>query len=215
MMIPNWPGGQTTSNHCWLAQLWIPPHELCVLHWVRQFQDIMMLELSTARMNKAKASTLLTWTDGSSKTSELIALRSTEVHWGPPRSTEVHRGPLRATEDHWGPLRSTEGHWGPLRSTVLISCFWLFCDHCFSCLACVTILCVFMHYLLIHSCPFDFHFHISVLKLCCFHLTYGMICKLGPSGEEVSGWWMEGSFRVLCCCVWKCSKTKCITKKLY
>lgn len=36
----------------------LPPNNLSVWHWLFQFYDVVMLELSTARINKARASTL-------------------------------------------------------------------------------------------------------------------------------------------------------------
>lgn len=45
------------------VQRQLPPHSLSIQHWLAYFLDIMMLELSTARINKAKIKTIDLWRD--------------------------------------------------------------------------------------------------------------------------------------------------------
>lgn len=55
-----WLAGLTSAKKI-IAQRWLPPHTLSVRHWLLQFHEIVMLELSTARINKARASTIEAW----------------------------------------------------------------------------------------------------------------------------------------------------------
>jgi len=49
-----------------VVQRWLPPHKLYSRKWLEYFQDMVMLELSTARVNKVKNSTLDSWKRGAS-----------------------------------------------------------------------------------------------------------------------------------------------------
>ncbi len=55
------PGGHTAAKTL-SVQRWLPPHDLSTRKWLTYFNDIVSLELSTARFNKANSSTLLMWT---------------------------------------------------------------------------------------------------------------------------------------------------------
>ncbi len=50
-----------TSAKKLLAQHWLPPHSLDMYKWLIQLRDIIMLEISTARVNLAQVSTLKIW----------------------------------------------------------------------------------------------------------------------------------------------------------
>lgn len=50
-----------------LVQRWLPPHNLSIRKWLIYFHDIVLLELSTARINNAKASTLEMWSGASAQ----------------------------------------------------------------------------------------------------------------------------------------------------
>ena len=44
-----------------VALRWKPPHSLVIRHWMLSFLDVVYLEMSTARINGAKESTLNDW----------------------------------------------------------------------------------------------------------------------------------------------------------
>lgn len=53
---------------------WLPPHDLHRRKWLAYFQGIVMQELSTARMNKARPSTLETWKVAASEIFEFLEI---------------------------------------------------------------------------------------------------------------------------------------------
>jgi len=55
-----WLAGLTAAKKL-VVQRWLPPHKLYARKWLEYFQDVVMLELSTARLNKAQISTLDSW----------------------------------------------------------------------------------------------------------------------------------------------------------
>lgn len=55
-----WLAGLTAAKKL-VVQRWIPPHKLYTKKWLEYFLDVKMLELSTARVNGAKAATLEVW----------------------------------------------------------------------------------------------------------------------------------------------------------
>ena len=55
-----------------VVERWLPPHELPVQQWLYNFRDIVLLELSTARINKAKHTTLATWKEAASSITSMI-----------------------------------------------------------------------------------------------------------------------------------------------
>ena len=44
-----------------LVQRWLPPHDLSTKKWLSYFHDIVLLEQSASRINKAKPETLEMW----------------------------------------------------------------------------------------------------------------------------------------------------------
>ncbi len=62
-----------TSVKKLLAQHWLPPHSLDMYKCLIQLQDIIMLELYTARVNLAQVSTLMIWNIAAEKTSKCFA----------------------------------------------------------------------------------------------------------------------------------------------
>lgn len=56
-----------------IVQSWLPPHKLYARKWLEYFQDWVMLELSTARVNKAKSSTLVSWKRAASVITGLLS----------------------------------------------------------------------------------------------------------------------------------------------
>ena len=56
-----------------------PPHSLCIKQWLAYFLDIVMLELSTARINKAKSLTIDLWRNAAAQVSVLLTSASQEL----------------------------------------------------------------------------------------------------------------------------------------
>ncbi len=56
-------------------QHWLPPHSLDVNMWLIQLRDIIMLELSTARVNLPQMSSVKIWTIAAEKISKLSRFR--------------------------------------------------------------------------------------------------------------------------------------------
>ena len=55
-----WLAGLTAAKKL-IVQRWLPPHKLPPRKWLEYFLDAVMLELSTARINRATANTLDLW----------------------------------------------------------------------------------------------------------------------------------------------------------
>lgn len=66
-----WLAGLTATKKM-IAQRWLPPHSLSIHQWLAYFHDIVMLELSAARINKAKSTTLSLWRDAASQISTIM-----------------------------------------------------------------------------------------------------------------------------------------------
>jgi len=56
-----WLAGLTSAKNL-IAQHWLPPHTLDIYKCLIQLRDIIMLEISTARVNSAQILTLKIWT---------------------------------------------------------------------------------------------------------------------------------------------------------
>lgn len=56
-----------------VVQSWLPPHDLSIKHWLHTILEIMHLELSAARINPAKISTINSWLRGIGMVKELLS----------------------------------------------------------------------------------------------------------------------------------------------
>ncbi len=72
LQITVWLAGLTSAKKL-LAQHWLSPHSLDMCKWLIQLRDIIMFELSMARVNLAQMSTLKIWTIVAEKISKYIA----------------------------------------------------------------------------------------------------------------------------------------------
>lgn len=66
-----WLTGSTAAKKM-IVQRWLPPHSLSIQRWMALFLDIVLLELSTARINKAKRRTINLWKDAAEQISNMI-----------------------------------------------------------------------------------------------------------------------------------------------
>ena len=66
-----WLAGLTAAKKL-IVQRWLPPHKLYTKKWLEYFHDVVMLELSTARVNKAKETTLGMWMEAASRIDEML-----------------------------------------------------------------------------------------------------------------------------------------------
>ena len=64
-----------------LVQRWLPPHNLSTRKWLIYFHDIVLLELSTAWINNAKAPTLEVWSGAAAQIKEKL-LKAGVMLWG-------------------------------------------------------------------------------------------------------------------------------------
>ena len=55
-----------------IVQRWMPPYTLHSRKWLVYFHDIVMMELSTARIHNAKAPTIQIWENLANNISELL-----------------------------------------------------------------------------------------------------------------------------------------------
>lgn len=56
-----------------IVQRWLPPHKLPIKNWLLYFQDIIMMELSTARIHGARVSTIQMWERSARVVADLLA----------------------------------------------------------------------------------------------------------------------------------------------
>lgn len=66
-----WLAGSTAAKKM-IVQRWLPPHSLSMHQWMAYFLDIVLLELSTARINKAKQKTINLWKDTAQQISDML-----------------------------------------------------------------------------------------------------------------------------------------------
>ena len=66
-----WLAGLTAAKKL-IVQRWLPPHKLPTKQWLEFFHDVIMLELSTARVNKAKETTLGMWRGAAAEIEERL-----------------------------------------------------------------------------------------------------------------------------------------------
>ncbi len=57
-----WLAGLTAAKRI-IVQRWKPPDDISITHWLRSFLDITYLDLSSARINDARAGTVPIWTN--------------------------------------------------------------------------------------------------------------------------------------------------------
>ena len=50
-----------------LVQRWLPPHDLSMRKWLTYFHEVVLLERSAARINKARPSTIDLWSELASR----------------------------------------------------------------------------------------------------------------------------------------------------
>lgn len=67
-----WLAGLTAAKKL-IVQRWLPPHKLYARKWLEYFQDVVMLELPTAQVNKARSSTLDSWKRAASAITDLLS----------------------------------------------------------------------------------------------------------------------------------------------
>ena len=73
-----WLAGSTATKKM-IAQRWLPPHSLIMRRWLSYFLDIVMLELSTARVNKAKLRTVELWRSAAAQISDMLTSTAQEL----------------------------------------------------------------------------------------------------------------------------------------
>lgn len=61
IQVCSWMRNSVKWSKKHVVQRWLPPHDLHIRKWLAYFQDVVMLELSTASMNKAKHTTIDIW----------------------------------------------------------------------------------------------------------------------------------------------------------
>lgn len=66
-----WLAGSTAAKKM-IVQRWLPSHSLSMQKWMAYFLDIVLLELSTARINKAKRRTINLWKDAAEQISNMM-----------------------------------------------------------------------------------------------------------------------------------------------
>lgn len=67
-----WLAGLTATKRM-IVLRWLPPHHLSMTHWLRTFLEVIHMEWSSARVNGAKAQTLLMWNNAADRLKNMLS----------------------------------------------------------------------------------------------------------------------------------------------